>query len=161
MPKIYPNICPAAFIIKCTATGKIAKRSIVEQSDNEDNYRAEALGLMMLLLVLCAATARRRLTYCPVTAYCDNMGVVKHKEGQVQADVLNAIKHYVQELPCDVNYEHVYGHLDDIIRWDQLTLPQKFNVRMDNLASAKRALLAALLNQRFIDREIPFKNISL
>ena len=56
----------------------MAKGSIVEQSDDADNYRAEALGSMMLLLVLRAATARRRLTYRPVTACCDNMGVVKH-----------------------------------------------------------------------------------
>ena len=35
MPKIDPNICSAAFIIKCTATGKIAQGSIVECSDDE------------------------------------------------------------------------------------------------------------------------------
>ena len=58
MPKIDPHICSAAFIIKCTATGKIAKGSIVERSDDANNYRAEALGSMMLLLVLRAATAR-------------------------------------------------------------------------------------------------------
>ena len=43
MPKIDPNICSAAFIIKCTATGKIAKGSIVELSKDANNYRAEDL----------------------------------------------------------------------------------------------------------------------
>ena len=53
----------------------------------------------------------------------------------------------------------MYGHLDNLLRWDQLTLPQKLNVRMDNLA--KRALLAALVNEKFINGEIPFENVSL
>jgi len=115
----------------------------VEQIDGDNNYHAEALGFTMLLIVLVlrATTARPKtspLQYHQVAAYCDNTGVVKHglasqiplKEGQVQADVLNAIKQYVRELPCDVKYEHIYGrHLDDILRrWDQLTLPQKLNV---------------------------------
>ena len=103
----------------------------------------------------------------PCDAYCDNMGIVKHgsspwiplKEGQVQADVLNAIKQYIRDLPCDVKYEYVYGHLDNLLRWDQLTLPHKLYVRMDNLA--KCALLAALVNKKFIDGEIPFENVSL
>ena len=40
------------------------------------------------------------------------------------------------------NYQHVYGHLDETIKFDSLSLPEQLNVMADTLA--KEALLDAV-----------------
>ena len=164
MKKVAPKICSAAFILSCSSTGMRATGTLVEHSDSADNYRAEALGAAAGLLVLRAATSRQ-FRYLDVVAHCDNMGIVKHGnaadspcvEKQVHADLIVLIKKLIRELPCKLTYEHVFGHLDEILRWDQLTYVQKLNVLCDGLA--KEALLAAILNRIFIDRGFPFEDI--
>jgi hypothetical protein len=164
MQKLNPNICSAAFILKCNRTGKEAIGTLVEESKEADNYRAEALGAIGGILVIMAAT-QCPMKYKPCQAFCDNMGIVKHAsrhnspigEKQVHADVISLIKQYIRDSNCPISYEHVYGHLDDILQWDQLSDTQKLNVRMDTLA--KRALMAAITNRDFITSIFPFEHI--
>jgi hypothetical protein len=47
-------------------------------------------------------------------------------------------------LSLDVRYVHIYGHSDDQLRFDQLTLPQQLNVMADKLA--KECLLESIRN---------------
>ena len=146
----------------CERTGQTATCSVVECCPEADNYRAEALGALVGLLLIKAATARD-LPYQPARAFCDNKGIVNHasdfrsplKEKQSQADVIGLLKQYVRDLSVSVKYEHVFDHLDDILRWDQLTHVQQLNVLMDGLA--KRALLAGLINKQFILEDFPFE----
>jgi len=162
MAKVDPHVCSAGYVIKCTRTGFRAVGSVVEHSANADNYRAEALGSIVGQLVLRAAS-QRHFRYKSCEAYCDNKGIVNHandcdsplKEKQSQADVIALVKQYSRDLPFRVQYKHVFGHLDDVLRWDQLSDVQQLNVEMDTLA--KKALLAALVNREFIDAEFPFE----
>lgn len=163
MPKVSENVCSAAVAVVCTRTGNKATVSIAECCPEADNYRAEALGALLGLLIIRAASVRS-LPYKPCRAYCDNKGIVTHanschsplKEKQSQADVIGLLKQYIRDLVIDVEYEHVFGHMDDVLRWDQLSFIQQWNVLMDGLA--KRALLASLLNRNFIDEDLPFES---
>ena len=100
-----------------------------------------------------------------MNCYCDNKGVVNHAnalkyplpEKQEQADLLTLLKQYARELSFTVEYEHVYGHMDDIIPWEQLSVPEQLNILMDKYA--KDALLRDLANSMFIDQVFPFEQI--
>ena len=106
--------------------------TLVEKIDTADNYSAEALGVMTGLLVIKAATTKNYCYLKRLTGHCDNMGIVKHgniankavPEKQVQADLIALIKKVIGELPRKFDYKHVYGHLDKILQWDQLTIVQ-------------------------------------
>ena len=166
MPAVDPKVCSAAVVIECTATGQRASLTLVERSEDADNYRAEALGSVALLLILRAATSRN-LPYSKCEAYCDNKGIVGHAkkykeplpDKQAQADLISMIRLHMRDLPVEVDYAHVFGHLDEILRWDQLTPVQRLNVLCDSLA--KRALLEAIGTQRFISSDFPFEQIRL
>ena len=166
MRKVAPRLCSAAFVLQCTETGHQARGTIVEESDDADNYRAEALGAVAGMLVIRAAT-QRSFRYQDIVGHCDNMGIVRHgnaadkvcPEQQVQADLLILLKKLIRELPCAFQYEHVFGHLDEVLRWDQLTPIQRLNVLCDTLA--KRALMAAIVNRHFIDNTFPFEDITV
>ena len=56
MVDVDPTLCSVAFIIRCTATVNEASGSVVEITEDADNYRVEILGGMMLQQVLCAAS---------------------------------------------------------------------------------------------------------
>ena len=164
MRQVAPKLCSAGFVLSCSRSGMQATGTLVEYNDSANNYRAEALGAAAGLLVIKAAT-ERCFNYLDVVAHCDNMGIVKHgnspgtpcPEKQVHADLIILIKKLIQGLPCRLEYKHVFGHLDEILRWDQLSLVQKLNVLCDSLA--KRALMAAIVNRDFIDSGFPFEDI--
>jgi len=103
MKEVNPQVCSAAFMIRCSNTGLRAKGAVEEWLESADNYRAEILGGIMTQLVLKAASQDPRLHYRTVTVDYDNKGVVIHgnspqwplKENQAQADVLRVLKRVI------------------------------------------------------------------
>ena len=49
------------------------------------------------------------------------------KAKQPQADVLRYYKRLVRDAPFKCKMFHVYGHLDDLLAWDELTLEEQIN----------------------------------
>ena len=68
---------------------------------------------------------------------------------QRQSDVIGLIKQYILFLPVLVEHVHVFWHLNDVLRLDQLTDIEQLIVLMDSLS--KRAPLASIANRIFID----------
>ena len=166
MKDVATDICSFALIIRCARTQRQCTCMWVEKCQLADNYRGEALGALTGILLLRAASGIDR-TYRQCGGHCDNKGVViycnKPREScpdkQVQADVFMVIKKLLRELPFNVSYHHVMGHLDKILRWDQLSEIQKLNVLCDSMA--KKALIHAIRMRIFIDRGFPFEDITL
>lgn len=78
---------------------------------------------------------------------------------QSQSDIILLCKQLVRELPVDIKWKHVFGHLNEILRWDQLTEVQNLNVLVDSIA--KKALMKAIVNREFISTSYPFEEIVL
>ena len=129
-------------MLYCRTTKKRCKGAAAEQSQSADNYREEILGRILVQLVLRAASQRRILPYCPVVVECDNRGVVNHgntptralKVKEAQADALRSFKQILIDHPCNVSYEWVKAHQDDVKNWTQLSLNEKLNVIGDGMA---------------------------
>ena len=165
MPDLSTEICSAAVMIYCTATGFSAKGAIVESTPDADNYRGEILGGMLLQLILRAASQDHSVEYQPVVIHCDNKGVVNHGntpgrslgEKQSQADVLRCLKNYVSFNPFDSVFRWVPSHQDKHKQWDDCTLMEQINIMVDRLA--KKALIAAFMSGNFIDSNFPFEQV--
>ena len=83
------------------------------------------------------------------------MGVINHNqnltrslpetEKQAQADLIRLCREYRRRLGFSIEYHHVKGHLDKVLRWDQLTRArvQRENCIVDSFA--RSALLDAFL----------------
>jgi hypothetical protein len=62
------------------------------------------------------------------------MGVIYHNndlsrslpEKQAQADLIRLCREYRRRLGFHVTYNHVDGRLDDVLRWDQLTVNETY-----------------------------------
>ena len=55
------------------------------------------------------------------------------------------------------SYQHIYGHLDDTMEFQHLSLPEKLNVMADKLA--KEALLEAAATGKYCQPYYPSENI--
>ena len=167
MKEVNPQVCSAAFMIRCSNTGLRAKGTVEEWSESADNYRAEILGGIMTQLVLKAASQDPRLHYKAVTVDCDNRGVVLHgkspqrplKEKQVKADVLRVFKRVINEHQFVVKMEWVPSHQDDTKSWAQCTLKERINIKVDKLA--KTSLIAAIADKEYIDSGFPGEYITV
>ena len=65
----------------------------------------------------------------------------------------------MSRMPIDVTYHHVRGHMDNILRKDQLTLEESLNVKADELAD--EALRWAVRENTSINADLPYKQIKL
>jgi hypothetical protein len=143
MEHLDQSCCSAGGIILCRETLRMATFSVAERTDSSaSNYRGEPLGGLLAALILKAASSILSGNAHPAVLACDNMGVVIHgnernrslKEAQTQADIIRCFPSVLAGLPLDITYEHVYGHQDDTIPWDSLTLLQQLNTIADRLA---------------------------
>ena len=167
MVEVDKSVCSAGFMIYCKNTQHKAKGTVVEKSDQADNYRGEILGGLMIQLVLKAAAQTSHSCYEPVQVDCDNIGVVRHgnsaskklKAKQSQADVLRSLKQLITSQVFDTIYEWVASHQDDKKKWKDLTLRERMNVIVDKLA--KLALITGIVDQEFINSDFPFEQLRL
>jgi hypothetical protein len=142
----------------------------VERTDTYavDNYRVEILGGIAAQLIMKAALQGKEVHHStPIIAYCDNLGVVHHgncanrplAEKQKQADALRTFKHLVATSAGRATMRHVYGHMDRILRSDQMSLHERLNCLVDILAD--EALLAAIQSNQFILTQFPFEQVRI
>ena len=81
------------------------------------------------------------------------------KEKQSQANVLRSLKHLIISNHFETDYQWVPSHQDDHTKWAALTLRERLNIIVDELA--KLALAAAIADGIFIDRELPFEQVRI
>lgn len=163
-----PTRCSAAYIVMCKLTGKQMQGTVVEKSHAAGNYRAELLGALCCLLVVKAASESGS-SRGNCKGYCDNKGVVLHcahstrkdkiKIKQSQDDLVRLCKELLSEMPINVTYHHVKGHMDDILQRDQLTLEELLNIEVDEMADV--ALRQAVRENACIEPDLPYEQIKL
>eukprot|EP00984_Skeletonema_dohrnii_P019120 scaffold9073_cov180-Skeletonema_dohrnii-CCMP3373.AAC.7 len=105
--------------------------AFAEESDNADNYRGEwlgSIGALQVLLAVISTTSVSLDAIPPVHAHCDNM-----------------------------EYHHVKGHLDKVLRWDKLTRVQRENCIV--VSFARSSLLDAFLDDTYISSIFPHEQV--
>jgi hypothetical protein len=103
----------------------------------------------MTQLILRAAATGYKEKIPSVGADCDNNGIVTHgntphiplSTNQTQADFLRVFKKLVSIQSFTVKYKYVQSHMDDSKKWQDCTLKEQINIRVDALA--KKSIKAA------------------
>jgi len=80
-------------------------------------------------------------------------------EKLVQVDVLRLFKSLMLSSHIGGETNHVHGHMDNLLRQDQLSIDQMVNCRADKLVS--EALVAGVMAQSFITNTYPFETTRL
>ncbi len=112
-------------------------------------------------LILKAAASKCHDLIPLVVVNCDNNGVVFHRNeplhpfptNQSQADILCIFKNLISAQPFRVQYKYVQLHANDTKRWQDCSLKERINIKVDSLA--KKALMAAHSTDKCIKKGFP------
>jgi hypothetical protein len=119
----------------------------------------------MTQLILRAAATGYKGKIPSVRADCDNNGVVTHgntphillSTNQTQADLLHIFKNLVLIESLTVKYKYVQSHAEDLKKWQDCTLKEQINIRVDALA--KKSTKAAHSTGEFIESNFPNEEV--
>ena len=130
------------WIIFCTNTGFRVTGTFWERSLAASSYRAELLGLCALHLFAQAIAEFHNVKGWTALLCCDNKRALEaatYHNRRIRpsakcADILRSLKAVKPLLNGTFHYTHVYGHMDRMLKWEQLTLIQQLNCVCDTLA---------------------------
>ena len=140
-----------------------------EHSPLASSYRAKLLGLCALHLFAWALAEFYKIAGWSAMLCCDNKRMLKvssHHTRRIRlsakcANILRSLKAIKPQLHGTFRYVHVYGHMDRMLKWEQLTLTQQLNCVCDTLA--KRSVTTAI-NHGYHDRPtqlLPKEDVAL
>jgi hypothetical protein len=165
MKEISPLISSAATMIYCTIAKKRCKCTWAEKSETAGSYRGEILGGIMTQLILRAAATGYKGKIPSARADCNNNGVVTHRNtphiplstNQTQADLLRIFKNLILIQSFTVKYKYVQSHVDNSTKWQDCTLKEQINIRVDALT--KKSMKAAHSTGEFIESNFPNEEV--
>jgi hypothetical protein len=144
MPKLAQDLGAASWKIE-DPQSRQAMQGTVQTSGSAtdvDSYRSELQGVHAMLLGLLAFCTFHNITEGSVKLGCDNLACVRHGQHDwrkvplsiAHVDLVRAIRVIKSKLPIKVHFEHIYGHQDDQLSFDNLPRLTQLNVEMDQLA---------------------------
>jgi hypothetical protein len=162
MPEELVDMCSAGVVMYCRESKNWLKVAVVKCSNKASNYWGKLLGTIMSLLILHATTSMLHVPYPLSTLFCNNHSVILHSnsprvslpEKQVQADLIQLIKHFLSTNNCQFMWEWGEGHAVEQKGWHNCALPERLNHQADILA--KDSLFVGLHGMRVIEGDFPF-----
>ena len=136
------DLCGVGWIIFCTNTCFRVTGTFWERSFAASSYRAELLGLCALHLFAQAIAEFHSVKGWTALLCCDSkcaLEAATYHNRRIRpsakcADILRSLKAVKPLLNGTFHYTHVYGHMDRMLKWEQLTLIQQLNCVCDTLA---------------------------
>jgi hypothetical protein len=143
-------LCGVGLIIFCTKIGFRLTSTFWEQSNLASLYRAEMLGLCALHLLAWAVAEFYKIDGWSVILCCDNKCALELSSQHLCCicpsarctNIRRSLQATKQFLQGVFRYVHVYGHMDRLLKWEQLTLVQQLNCVCNTMA--KRSITLAI-----------------
>jgi hypothetical protein len=163
------NLCGVGWIICCTKTGLRLTSTFWEKTNSASSYRAELLGLCALHLLAWAVVDYYKVGGWSAVLCCDNklaFELLSHHQRCIRP---SAKMHRHTPQPQDdqaasqrrLPNVHVYDHMDQYLKWEQLKLTQQLNCVCNTLA--KKSITTAIIHG-YHDRQsqlLPKEDVAL
>ncbi len=135
-----------------TKTGFRLTGTFWEKSNLTSSYRAELLGLCTLHLLAWVVVEYYKVKGWSAMLCCNNKRALKLSSHHLRciwpsakcADICRSLKRTKPLLNGAFQYVHVYRHMDQYLKWEQLTLTQQLNCVCNTLA--KKSITTAIIH---------------
>ena len=141
MKELSMRHAAAAWVMECTSTGTQCHGVIQVPGEEADinPYRAELTGLIAVQKGLEFIAKRWKVTAAKVAIRVDNKGAGstayqdRRRISQMNkhVDLIRKMRHINSTSAITVSFEHVYGHQDEDMGFDDLPRPAQLNVICD------------------------------
>ncbi len=167
--KQVADLAAVGWIIFCKSTGLRMTGTFWEKSPSASSFRAEMLGLCCLHLLARGVFEFFDLGQWAATLSCDNKRALelssnhcrRIKPSANSANISCSFRATKQGYIIGFKYVHIYGHMDQFLPWNQLSLMQQLNCICNTLA--KKVLSSAIISG-YHDRPtqiLPRKDVAL
>ena len=167
--KWVADLSAVGWIIFCKRTGLQMTGTFWEKSPSASLFRAEMLGLCCLHLLARGIAKFFDLGQWAAILSCNNKRALelssnhhrRIKPSANSANIRRSFRATKQGYIGGFKYVHIYGHMDQFLPWNQLSLMQQLNCVCDTLV--KKALLSAIISG-YHDRPtqiLPRKDVAL
>ena len=163
--KAEENSCGASWWIEDEHSQAQLKGSNIPtgHDDIQSPYRSELFGILGLLTDLYQLCIDNDIQQGYIKVYCDCEGAVKALQklgntvpsNSAHFDALQSISTLMQNIPIEIEYEHIKGHLDEKIPYELLPRENQINTLVDTKAKS------IALTYRNRTREIQEKNLPM
>jgi hypothetical protein len=136
----------------CTKTGLHLTGTFWEKSNSASLYGAELLGLCALNLLTRAVVEYYKVKGWSAVLCCNNKHALELSSYHLRcirpsakcAGICRSLKTTKPLLNGAFQYVHVYGHMDQYLKWEQLMLTQQLNCVCNTLA--KKSITTAIIH---------------
>jgi hypothetical protein len=140
------------WIIFCKNSGLQMTGTFWEMSPSASSFMGEMLGFACLHLLARAVAEFFAIGHWTAVILCDNkkaLELLSHHRWWIRpsakcANIRRSFRATKQTFIGGFYYVHIYGHMDQYLAWNNLSLMQQLNCVCDTLA--KRALMAAIIS---------------
>ena len=141
-PMLSKEIGAAAWIIECSLTKKQARGLVRSTTSTASAYRSELMGLYSSLLLVSAVCTLYKIKDGSINVGCDNEKALELTSETNQripchmkhSDILKSIRIVRSNIPIKMHFQHILGHQDENILYENLTRDAQLNVDCDFLA---------------------------
>lgn len=163
-PKLSDKIATALWTIHAPRTkancSGVCQAAGIRKDSNA--YRGELQGIHAALLGIRALCKFHDITEGAVQLGCDCKTAVKKSKPQwlripqktKHADIIQAIRRLVREIPIAVKFEHVEGHQDRMKKMEELGAMEQLNVLMDKRAKQHIEDILDMEERPVLDQQI-------
>ena len=143
-PQVDDTLGSAGWVFLCERTGRRVRSALQSPGNVANAYRSELTGLYASLALILAVCTVHNINTGSVRVCCDNERALYLSSATTQrvppkrkhSDILRAIRRVHSEIPVTLNFEHVRGHQDETVAYQDLDTPSKLNVDCDLIAKS-------------------------
>ena len=166
-PHLDSTLGSAAWIIQCSESGRRARGVLRSPGNIANAYRSELAGLYASLATVLAVCTLYEIETGSLRVCCDNERALFLSSSTTQrvsprrrhSDILRAIRVVRGAIPLSLTFDHVRGHQDDRVMYQDLDLASQLNVDCDLLA--KSFLQAAWASNQSAPQVLPHEYIAI
>ena len=141
-PQLDENLGSAGWKLYCEASHRWACGALQSPGTIANAYRSELTGLYACLALTLAVCTVHQVTEGALRVCCDNekaLYLSSHKSQRVpprrkHSDILRAIRKVRCAIPVPLTFDHVKGHQDDAVLYEDLDTASRLNVDCDLIA---------------------------
>ncbi len=147
--ELYPNLCSAAFVLKCSYSRGRIWGFFSEAQEVANTYRGKLLGLMAIHLILLSINKVHPQLPGSVEVVLDCLGALRRTAHLppyriptrcCHSDILKTILVHCRDLSFTLHYLHVKAHQDNNAAFTKLSRKSQLNCICDHAAKVQIAI---------------------
>jgi hypothetical protein len=133
------------------------------------SHRSELTGLLGIITHVNALCQQHNINQGQITIGCNGKGAIQSSISHIHCtlsykhfDLISSIQSSIAHSKIKWNFQHIKGHQDDILQYEELTRMEQFNVATDHMAKTELTNMLSNPNwERRRPQNLPYEHVEV